>query len=486
LGKRIKHQLKLINLADVYKQTELEIPHLHKALFVSRHFMKHYYYSDNEQQFGPFTLDELKSKRIRKSSLVWTDGFVNWTLAGNVDELKDILISEPPPLPQKEIPKQVEKVTITQTTSPTINVKFDSSYQKETDATFAGIFLFITPIIIQLTGIVKFENIDSYNEARMWISVETLAVRIGATAWVVNISKRQNRNSTGWGWLTFFFPGISLIIIGQLRKLKLKIEIDGSLPKSQQVSTLIRKANELYLENRVQETIEVLNKTIELDDKKYEAILLRAKSYYKIEEYENAKKDFDILKSTDQFSDQVYLHLGIIESLTYNYEKAIELWKISKEKGNTQAQTFLDRYLNYKGKYLLDENETNKKIGSKATINEMEVNGQCLKYLSGIVQADNIPQIDRYKTEIILYEYGFSFKMTKLFKSHQFSISYTEIEEVVKADTTLDFILFDKLHLSFHYDSRKDTGNILEQICNDFTNETGIELTTVSKNKNAC
>ena len=35
LSKSTKHQLKPINLADVYKQTELEIPNLHKALNVS-------------------------------------------------------------------------------------------------------------------------------------------------------------------------------------------------------------------------------------------------------------------------------------------------------------------------------------------------------------------------------------------------------------------------------------------------------------------
>ena len=41
LGKRIKHQLKPINLADVYKQTELEFPNLHKALNVVCYTMTH-------------------------------------------------------------------------------------------------------------------------------------------------------------------------------------------------------------------------------------------------------------------------------------------------------------------------------------------------------------------------------------------------------------------------------------------------------------
>ena len=37
-----KHQHKPINLADVYKQTELEIPNLHKALNVGRYAKKHF------------------------------------------------------------------------------------------------------------------------------------------------------------------------------------------------------------------------------------------------------------------------------------------------------------------------------------------------------------------------------------------------------------------------------------------------------------
>ena len=60
--------------------------------------MKHYYYADSEQQFGPFTVDELKTKRLKKSTLVWTDGMQDWTSANEIEELKDILISEPPPL----------------------------------------------------------------------------------------------------------------------------------------------------------------------------------------------------------------------------------------------------------------------------------------------------------------------------------------------------------------------------------------------------
>lgn len=63
--------------------------------------MKHYFYSEKDQQLGPFTLDELKTKRLKKSTLVWTEGMKDWAAADSLDELKEMAISEPPPLPKK-------------------------------------------------------------------------------------------------------------------------------------------------------------------------------------------------------------------------------------------------------------------------------------------------------------------------------------------------------------------------------------------------
>jgi hypothetical protein len=64
--------------------------------------MKYYYYAYNDQQLGPFTVEELKAKRLKKSTLVWTEGMQDWASANDIEQLKDILISEPPPLPKNE------------------------------------------------------------------------------------------------------------------------------------------------------------------------------------------------------------------------------------------------------------------------------------------------------------------------------------------------------------------------------------------------
>ena len=60
----------------------------------------------NDQQQGPFTIDELKLRGIAPDTLVWAEGMPQWTSASQVDELKTIFQNEaagntatPPPPP---------------------------------------------------------------------------------------------------------------------------------------------------------------------------------------------------------------------------------------------------------------------------------------------------------------------------------------------------------------------------------------------------
>lgn len=66
--------------------------------------MKKYYYSDGQQQFGPFSKKELKSNNITKETIVWYDGLKDWTKASDVEELADLfpVTPTPPPLPKQK------------------------------------------------------------------------------------------------------------------------------------------------------------------------------------------------------------------------------------------------------------------------------------------------------------------------------------------------------------------------------------------------
>lgn len=50
-----------------------------------------YYIATNGQPEGPYTVEELASRRITPDTLVWNETFTNWLPAGDVDELKQTL-----------------------------------------------------------------------------------------------------------------------------------------------------------------------------------------------------------------------------------------------------------------------------------------------------------------------------------------------------------------------------------------------------------
>ena len=63
--------------------------------------MNQYYYSDGYQNFGPFTLEELRDKKIGPETLVWYEGLPEWKKAREVPEMATLLgaSTTPPPPP---------------------------------------------------------------------------------------------------------------------------------------------------------------------------------------------------------------------------------------------------------------------------------------------------------------------------------------------------------------------------------------------------
>jgi len=325
--------------------------------------MKHYYYADNDLQLGPFTIEELKSKRLKKSILVWTEGMQDWATADSIEELKEILISEPPPLPKKNnTPQTTETIQIKQTPTPIKSTKFDLTYDKETDATLIGILLLIIPVILNLTGVFTFKTVESYNQGKAFIAIGSLILRIIITIWVVNIATRQNRNTTGWGLFAFFLPSIALIVIGLLKKLRLRIELDGNLTTKEQIAFLLEKANQLFSQERYAECIEVLNKSIEIDNKNLDCVRLCALANYHLKKFDSAKDDLETLLIAKIFLSEVYYYLGNIAIQNYNREEAITFWEKAIEHRNKKAQVQLDNYNTYTGKYLLSNSQITRKL----------------------------------------------------------------------------------------------------------------------------
>lgn len=55
--------------------------------------MSQYYYTDGKERFGPYTMEELKSKDITAETLVWKEGLVDWVPARNLSDLQSLFSS---------------------------------------------------------------------------------------------------------------------------------------------------------------------------------------------------------------------------------------------------------------------------------------------------------------------------------------------------------------------------------------------------------
>lgn len=90
---------------------------------------QHFYIAINGNQEGPFTIEELKEKKIHSDTLVWAKELSGWTIAKDLAVLKDCIVENetPPPIPNTSKNKEVNTE---KTTPPPIPLK---QHQNNTD-----------------------------------------------------------------------------------------------------------------------------------------------------------------------------------------------------------------------------------------------------------------------------------------------------------------------------------------------------------------
>ncbi len=97
--------------------------------------------------------------------------------------------------------------------------KYDEKYCREYEATLAGVFFFVVPIMFMFFCVINFVKYEGYNEAVTVFCVGGMTLRIIATLWVAKVSKDQNRNSVQWMAFAFLLPGSALMIIGRTKRI---------------------------------------------------------------------------------------------------------------------------------------------------------------------------------------------------------------------------------------------------------------------------
>ena len=234
--------------------------------------MKYYFYQKDGLRHGPFTYEELKSKRLLKNTFVWTEGMEDWSEAHTLDELKDIVVAEPPPIIADKTTHGSKQPGATIHSSEDERtefyeddyfdlkgLKYDPTFKRESDATLVGVFFLIGSI--SLSFVVEIEKL----EQPIFVIIN-LIYRILITVWVVNISDMQNRNKIGWGIFAFILPTLALIIIGLLKKKIRNVRVDGFVSKKQKLDYCLVEANKFYHKKRLIDSLAYLNKALEIDE----------------------------------------------------------------------------------------------------------------------------------------------------------------------------------------------------------------------------
>ena len=99
--------------------------------------MSKYFYTDGKEKYGPYSIEELNSQPIYRTTKVWCYGMDKWTELSQVPELSNVLNSIPPELsskrPKEENPNKpkTESIQNSETTiQPPIEIKKSSSLSK--------------------------------------------------------------------------------------------------------------------------------------------------------------------------------------------------------------------------------------------------------------------------------------------------------------------------------------------------------------------
>jgi Ca2+/Na+ antiporter len=185
--------------------------------------MDYYYFVENGRQNGPFSLEDLKTKSLHRESLIWKDGMADWQPAQNIPELKDILFSTPPPVPNPTPP-------------PIPNLREKTVKPNQPGKNVRMILIAILGFFIFLDLIVLFQDLshNAYGEAfALFIGLVVLLIilyflarnrKYHSTSQTNRVEEGSQEN-TGW---TPPRPGVSDIDVREIFETrKGRVEVSG-------------------------------------------------------------------------------------------------------------------------------------------------------------------------------------------------------------------------------------------------------------------
>ena len=179
------------------------------------------YFEKNGRKIGPINVSEIDSNTITSDTLIWHKGLENWTKASEIPDLTTYFKSLPPPLPVTEDSEI-----------------YDLVYEKDYDATWGGVFLLLANLGIYFFLVNFPYQAEKLEDKLFFLLFFGPILRFGIAFMIRRIAKEQNRNHGAWFIFGLILPTISLLIIGQLRKLKNKSKYERELDEYEKENKL--------------------------------------------------------------------------------------------------------------------------------------------------------------------------------------------------------------------------------------------------------
>lgn len=123
--------------------------------------MKTFFLFIDDEQQGPFNLEGLKTKKITRTTKVWFAGLEDWKNADEIEELKSLFVSVPPPIKTFSTPPPIKKVL------PEIEVEEEDTIlgiRKKTFFISVGIFVLLLSLTFKMMQSFQKDKIEKGNK----------------------------------------------------------------------------------------------------------------------------------------------------------------------------------------------------------------------------------------------------------------------------------------------------------------------------------
>lgn len=161
--------------------------------------MRKYFIHNGESENGPFDIEQLKTMQIKSETPIWYEGIQNWTIAGNVEELKSILISTSTPPKFEKFAQQNTNVNPPNFTKP--KYENNQNFEPKKSKTLRNVLIGVGVLALVFIGLSIVENNSepTYNENGEFIGVDSSAVAVDDEKDRINeeltIKNRNYRNN---------------------------------------------------------------------------------------------------------------------------------------------------------------------------------------------------------------------------------------------------------------------------------------------------